>query len=195
MSANKVRFMIGGIAADRFYAWGRPIHAPFSGDVVRASDGWPDHLKVSLLGTACIWIQATFLFRPKVTAHDIDIRPNVGNHVMLRHSSGGVVFFAHLQSGSVRVKVGQRINEGEILGGVGNSGNSTAPHLHLNVFDQVDDLLRASVSPFVLRRYARWDGAGWVSLENRLPDKGDVVRWRPERETALSQRSGGHSAP
>jgi murein DD-endopeptidase MepM/ murein hydrolase activator NlpD len=182
-SANKLRFLVGGIAADRFYAWGQPVHAPFSGEVVRASDGWPDHPKVSMISTVRIWVLATFLFRPKQTAGGIDIRPNVGNHVMLRHSSGVVAFFAHLQSGSVRVEPGQQLGEGELLGAVGNSGNSTAPHLHLNLFDQVDDLMHAIVVPFFFRQYMRWDGVQWTVIRNHLPRKGEVLSPCAERST------------
>lgn len=174
-SVNKLRFVLGGIATDKFYAWGKSVHAPFAGEVVRASDGCPDHLKVSMTSTVRIWVQATFLFRPKRTAGSVDIRPNVGNYVMLRHSSGVVAFFAHLQSGSVRVKPGQQLGEGDLLGAVGNSGNSTAPHLHLNLFDQVDDLMRAIVVPFLFRQYRRWDGVQWRVMQNHLPRHGEVL--------------------
>lgn len=179
-SANKIRFLFGGSEVNQFYAWGRPIHAPFEGEVVRASDGWPDHPKVNLLGTIRIWVQATFLFRPTRTGTEIDIRPNVGNYVMVRHATGVVAFLAHLRSGSVAVRVRQHVAMGELLGEVGNSGNSTAPHLHLNLFDQVDDLVHATVLPFVLRRYSRWDGTRWIVLDRRLPDKGDIVSWYGE---------------
>jgi murein DD-endopeptidase MepM/ murein hydrolase activator NlpD len=94
---------------------------------------------------------------------------------MLKHSSGVVAFLAHLQSGSVRVKPDQRLEAGDLLGAVGNFGNSTAPHLHVNLFDQVDDLLHAKVVPFIFRQYRRWDGAQWTVMQNHLPCKGEVL--------------------
>jgi hypothetical protein len=180
-SAGRSRFVIGGIAADRFYGWGSPVHAPLSGTVVRASDGWPDRTNISLSETVKIWFHATFLFRPKLTDDQVDIRPNVGNFVMLRNASGVVAFLAHLRSGSLRVKVGQNVSVGEFVAEVGNSGNSTAPHLHLNLFDQVDDLLKAKVIPFVFRRYLRRNGAASSVEENTLPSRGDLVSSCAER--------------
>ena len=48
---------------------------------------------------------------------------------------GSYVLYAHMQPGSVTVKPGDIVTRGEILGRVGNSGNSQAPHLHLHVTD------------------------------------------------------------
>jgi hypothetical protein len=58
-----------------------------------------------------------------------------GNHVAVAIGGGRYAFYAHLQPGSVRVKVGQRVHRGEVLGLLGNSGNSNAPHLHFQLMD------------------------------------------------------------
>jgi Peptidase family M23 len=55
-----------------------------------------------------------------------------GNYVML-DIGGAFVLYAHMQPGSVTVKAGDKVRRGEVLGKVGNSGNSQAPHLHLHV--------------------------------------------------------------
>jgi hypothetical protein len=57
-----------------------------------------------------------------------------GNYVVL-DIGGAYVLYAHMQPGSVTVKPGDTVKRGEILGRVGNSGNSQAPHLHLHVTD------------------------------------------------------------
>ncbi len=62
-----------------------------------------------------------------------------------------------------------------MVGGVGNTGNATAPHIHINLFDQVDDLLRAQVVPFVFGGCERWDGKAWEVIE-RCAEEGEVVR-------------------
>ena len=56
----------------------------------------------------------------------------LGNHVIAR---SGEIFagFAHLAPGSVAVVEGQTVAAGEILGRVGHTGNSTAPHLHFQL--------------------------------------------------------------
>jgi hypothetical protein len=58
-----------------------------------------------------------------------------GNHVVVDMGGGRYAFYAHLQPGTVRVKVGERVHVGEVLGLLGNSGNSNAPHLHFQLMD------------------------------------------------------------
>ena len=45
------------------------------------------------------------------------------------------VHYAHLQRGSMSVQQGQRVRRGQVLGRVGNSGNTNGAHLHFNVVD------------------------------------------------------------
>ena len=56
-----------------------------------------------------------------------------GNHVILDIGHGRYAFYAHLQPGSLKVKVGDHVKRGQVLGLVGNSGNSTEPHLHFHL--------------------------------------------------------------
>lgn len=58
-----------------------------------------------------------------------------GNYVVLDLGDGRFALYAHLQPGSLRVKVGDRVRKGQVLGLLGNSGNSDAPHLHFHVMD------------------------------------------------------------
>ncbi len=175
-SGTYLRFIFSSIPVTDFYGWAKPIYAPLDGTVVQASDGWADNGKVDIINTIAIWFKATFLFRPKADGSNIDIRPNAGNYVMIKSGPGIVAFMAHMRSGSVKVAAGQRVVAGQIIGEVGNSGNTTAPHLHINVFDQVNDLLQAKVLPFVFRRYERWNGSLWEAALNGAPEKGEIVR-------------------
>ncbi len=63
-----------------------------------------------------------------------------GNHVILDLGQGRYAFYAHLQPGSLRVKLGDRVRRGQVLGLVGNSGNSTEPHLHFHISDSPSPL-------------------------------------------------------
>ena len=92
-----------------FYGWGAEVRAPVDGVVVDAEDGLPDNQ----FGT-----------------HD-PVHP-LGNHVELR-SGDDYFYLAHFQRGSLRVKVGDRVLAGSVLGRCGNSGNSDFPHIHLHV--------------------------------------------------------------
>lgn len=63
-----------------------------------------------------------------------------GNHVVLDIGHGRFAFYAHLQPGSLKVKIGDHVKRGQVLGLVGNSGNSTEPHLHFHVGDSISPL-------------------------------------------------------
>ena len=63
-----------------------------------------------------------------------------GNHVILDIGGGRFAFYAHLKPGSLRVKVGDRVKRGQVVGLVGNSGNSTEPHLHFHIMDGTSPL-------------------------------------------------------
>jgi Peptidase family M23 len=58
-----------------------------------------------------------------------------GNYIVLELAANRFVHYVHLKQGSVAVSVGQRVRRGEVLGRLGNSGNTNAPHLHFNLVD------------------------------------------------------------
>lgn len=68
-----------------------------------------------------------------------------GNHVLIEHEGGESSLYAHLQPGSARVKVGDRVQAGQAIGRVGSTGNSTEPHLHFHVCDRPSPLHCAGV--------------------------------------------------
>ena len=59
----------------------------------------------------------------------------LGNHVIVDIGDGRFATYAHLQPSSVQVSVGDRVHRGQQLGQVGNTGSSSAPHLHFHVTD------------------------------------------------------------
>lgn len=63
-----------------------------------------------------------------------------GNHVIVDIGGGHYAFYAHLRPGSLRVKRGDKVKRGQVLGLVGNSGNSTEPHLHFHISDSPSPL-------------------------------------------------------
>jgi murein DD-endopeptidase MepM/ murein hydrolase activator NlpD len=64
---------------------------------------------------------------------NIPIEQADGNSVVLDLGNGRYALYAHLQPGKIRVRAGDTVKRGEVLGLVGNSGNSVAPHLHFHV--------------------------------------------------------------
>jgi murein DD-endopeptidase MepM/ murein hydrolase activator NlpD len=57
-----------------------------------------------------------------------------GHYVVLTAEDGRTMFFAHLQSGSVGVRAGQRVAAATTLGRVGSTGASSGPHLHFEIW-------------------------------------------------------------
>ena len=57
---------------------------------------------------------------------------------MIDHGKSEYSFYAHLQPGSVRVRGGDQVKAGDVIGKLGSSGNSTEPHLHFQVCDKPD---------------------------------------------------------
>ena len=58
-----------------------------------------------------------------------------GNSVILDLGSQRYALYAHLQPGSIKVRVGDNVKPGQVIGLVGDSGNSIAPRLHFQVTD------------------------------------------------------------
>lgn len=56
-----------------------------------------------------------------------------GNHIIIKHSDGNYTLYAHLHQNSISVQVGNSVAQGQVIGMVGNSGNSTGAHLHFEV--------------------------------------------------------------
>jgi murein DD-endopeptidase MepM/ murein hydrolase activator NlpD len=75
-----------------------------------------------------------------------------GNMVVVDIGDGAYAFYAHLQRGSLKVKLGDRVKTGQVLGLLGNTGNSTAPHLHFHLMDGPSPL-NANGIPYVFRNF------------------------------------------
>ena len=99
---------------ENWYVYGQDVFAVASGQVVYVNDGMPDQFPV---GT--------------VTG-DINIYNSGGNSVIIS-TAVGFTIFSHFKPNSVLVKMGQNVKKGELIGKVGNSGNSGAPHLHFGL--------------------------------------------------------------
>jgi murein DD-endopeptidase MepM/ murein hydrolase activator NlpD len=87
----------------------------------------------------------------------------------------GVALLAHLRLGSVQVRAGQLVGEGEPVAAVGNSGNSTTPHLHFQIMDGRDPL-KAEGLPCKFRSYERFHDGVWEEVFDSIPDALEPIR-------------------
>lgn len=109
-----------GGAPEDWFGYGAPVHVDAPGVVVAASDGMADNRK----GAPPPFDREALMK---------NVRLLFGNHVVIDHGDGRYSLFAHLQRGSVRVHTGQRVVAGDLLGGVGMSGDASLVHLHYQV--------------------------------------------------------------
>ena len=113
-----------------YFGYGLPVLAPASGRVFAAHDGEPE----VAIG-ARRWALA-----------------GLGNHVGLEVADGQYLFIGHFQPGSVRAQVGDHVRSGQQIGTVGNSGNSSEPHVHLHLQDSPRPYFGEGI-PFAFSRY------------------------------------------
>ena len=83
---------------------------------------------------------------------NISIDQADGNFVVLYIGGGAFALYAHMQPGSVRVVAGAKVKRGDMLGKVGNTGNTSAPHLHFHVMDGPSPLTSNGI-PYVIDRF------------------------------------------
>ncbi len=108
-----------------------------------------------------------------------------GNYVRIRHADGKDTIYAHLKKWSLRVRTGDRVSCGQVIGQMGSAGNSTGPHLHF----EVRTASNARVDPF--------DGACsgppsyWVSQgpHGGLPSRSCPVIWRDRDGDGFDERT------
>ena len=174
---SKISFFMGKIPSDQYYCWDQPIYSPIDGIVLQTGVGWKDHQDTNIWKTLILWFNATYRSKLEEIDGKLEIRPNTGNYVMIKAEAGYIVFLAHLKCGSTIVEKGQAVKSGDLIGKVGNSGNSTAPHLHINLFDQMDDPYSAKVLPFVFNEYQKLDNDGeWKTQKLSIPKVKSFVR-------------------
>ena len=97
---------------ESLHCWEAPLYAPVQGTVVIASDTMEDSDGANMVSNQ---------------------EDAVGNTVVIETEEGLFVVFAHLRQGSVTVSEGEPVTVGDPIGKVGNSGNTTVPHLHFQI--------------------------------------------------------------
>lgn len=145
---------------------GRTVIAAAVGTVVHVRDGLP--------------AQTPGTLPAGLAASDAD-----GNSIVNDIGGGLHTLYGHLQAGSLQVREGQRVVRGQPLGLVGNSGNSSAPHLHFHVIDGPSPLASEGV-PYVIDRFAT---TGRIASQAAFDQRENTVEPLP---TTPSASDGDH---
>jgi murein DD-endopeptidase MepM/ murein hydrolase activator NlpD len=132
-------------------AWNQAVLAPANGVVVDAVNDVPDN-------------------RPRLETSNLNAP--AGNHVVLDMGNEEYAVLSHLRQGSVRVRAGQSVKAGDLLGQCGNSGTTTEPHIHMHVQDRKELFGRALSLPMQFTRLSV-DGR---LVPNGAPRQGQFVR-------------------
>lgn len=162
------RLFTGDKAATASYPYfGDDILAVGDGPVVSVLDGLPEQV-------------------PGVAPTGLALSEYGGNHIVQDLGNGNYAFYAHLQTGSVKVKPGDQLSTGQAIGSLGNTGNSDAPHLHFHVMNGPDPL-RADGIPFVFGSY-RLDSRTTADLDPLLDGEPAALEpgFAPRDERATS---------
>lgn len=114
-NADGKSYKTNGKTNEDYYAFGQNLTAPCEAEVVFAVDGVKDN-----------------------TPGMMNTLLTLGNSVMLKTPENEYVVFAHFKRGTVKVKQGDKVKTGQLLGQCGNSGNSSEPHLHFHIQDAED---------------------------------------------------------
>jgi hypothetical protein len=100
-----------------------------------------------------------------------------GNHLILDLGERRYAFYAHLMPGTLRVKPGDRVRRGEAIARLGNSGNSTGPHLHFHLSDR-DHPLAAEGLPHAIDSWELMLAPDrWERRTNEIPLQDARVRF------------------
>ncbi len=115
-----------------YFGYGLNVRSATSGRVIEMLDGMPNQIPGHLVPLP-------------------EVSQLAGNYVIVEISPGKYALYAHLAPGSVKVKQGDPLGVGQLLGKLGNSGNSEAPHLHFQIMDSASPF-NTNGLPFVLKR-------------------------------------------
>jgi murein DD-endopeptidase MepM/ murein hydrolase activator NlpD len=142
---------------------GQDVLAVADGVVLEVKDGIPENV-------------------PGSGAVPITLETLLGNYIILDIGNDRYAVYAHLQHGNLRVAVGDRVRAGDVLGLVGNSGNSMGDHLHFHITDDPSPLGGEGM-PYVIDSFevtgARYRNASesWAPerREREMPMEGAIV--------------------
>jgi murein DD-endopeptidase MepM/ murein hydrolase activator NlpD len=155
-----------------WYTYGATIYAPGAGTVAGSANNLPDNE-----------FQGKHINTPNLSA---GADPDLGNYVLIDHGNAEFSIFPHMMSGSVRVKTGQAVRQGEIIGQVGFSGDVIFPHVHYSLLTG-PNIYHSDGLPAYFSRFRRLLGQKSVAIEQGTVDSGDFLESDAEHQPGQSR--------
>lgn len=166
------QYLLLGVPLNEYYCWGQEVYAPCDGIVVQAKDGYKERKRTNLLADMSYAYKIAHYFNPKKD----DIQSVAGNYIIMKCGDQVYAALVHLQTESIQVSVGQSVKKGEVIGRVGNSGNSYMPHLHFQLMDSCD-MSTANGLPCAFEQYEVFQDGEWKKVVNGIPTDKDGIRF------------------
>jgi hypothetical protein len=151
-------------------------YTSYSADIMAVADG----TVIETLNTLDDQTPGTLPDPKTITLANVD-----GNHIVLDLGNGVFAFYAHMQKNSIRVAPGDKVERGQVLGKLGNTGNTSAPHLHFHLMDG-PSVLGSNGVPYVINDFTL---AGQIPQAKFAAATGVEGNWRAG---LLSQPSPRH---
>lgn len=143
---NKGRLVLPSEENDKntdFPAFDEPLFAAADGEVVKVVGKYPNE-------------------KPGVLNPDYTYKDAGGNHVIIDIGDGKYLLYAHIKPGSIEVKEGQRVKSGQMIARLGNSGNTSAPHLHIQLQNVPTFPFSGDVLPYT---FDKFEYQGYIGLD------------------------------
>lgn len=145
-------FVNEGITNEDSYTFGAELFSPVNGQVVHIADSLPDQ---------------------KISERD----KLAGNHIIIQFQDTLFVALAHLKQNSIKVKIGDRVQTGDLLAQVGNSGNTDFPHLHIHIQNSEYYDIETSISyPFRFKEFKRMRYIFWQNEKDQFLLSNDIFK-------------------
>jgi Peptidase family M23 len=146
---------------ENWLCYGAPVFAPAAGTVVEAVNDIPEN---------------SYRDRHVVSA-EVPVDPGgLGNHVTIDHANGEFSILLHMKPGSVTVKKGEHVSQGQQIGAIGFSGDTFLPHLDYTVMDGPDERTSRGL-PSYFSDFRRVLGTKMESVSRGQIDSGDILEY------------------
>ena len=148
---DKNTFKLPGTLPEHFYCFNKPVLACGDGAVVNVID----HVEDNAIGSE-------------------NLQENWGNTVVVKHFDGLYSKVSHLKKKSIKVKAGDIVKQGELIGLCGNSGRSPEPHLHFQL--QATPYIDAKTLEYPFAYYFNENDKHESLASFNIPKQGDVIK-------------------